>query len=479
MAEGFLIRKGGGDAFTTNAITRQVSVRYTSSPFSPGNIIGLTENAVSPQQLYYNPGGLTTTDNYAVLQTQLLDGRTFQIRFQSTWWQGGRITLGTLNTNKTISYSNEVTLASLPNIIADPSGNSLYQPSLITLPDGRVLMFATTSSSVTSNSWRLTAVLFQITGTTISVLNHWSTGLAGNTGLTVNTDMEMIDNNKVLVVYSDDNNRPAALVLTINGNTITRNNPFLLSSTSGVNTSLDKISENKFISAYRNSSSNPNLQILVYSSGDTVTMGTNYIPTTSQTYNTRVIAYNENKIGLLFDHGPNARFELWNYSVDGGGLNYITQNTSLVSFNTSMHYAYGSRWMDIAKLNGNRIALSMHYNRSTSSSTWRQSLIIYNHITNSVIYNTAGLIFGDFSSGDFGTTKIQVYNPNNLVFYGQIYNSNTNRHLIFNYTITNTDMVVDANPAFTNVRGFCKTGGSSDSQIEVFVSNQPSNNPLF
>jgi hypothetical protein len=478
MAEGFLVRKGGS-AFTTNAITRNASTRYNQA-VSPGEIIGFTETAATNINNNINPAnnGSTTTYTYASLSVALSPTQTFNIAFDSTWWAGSpkAFIMTYSGTNKSPSVGTVVTLNTImPSNVS--LGNGFYEPSLVKLNDGRVMLFGSTYYSSPINAYRMAAFIFSISATNVITLSSsFETGLVGNANLDYSSEMAIIDNNKVLAIYSDNSNRPSALVLTINGNSITRNNPFLLATTLGSSCSITKVGNNKFVSTYRNQNAYPQAQVMVYSEGDTVTMGTNVVLTTSPTNITRVTYVDKNHVVIVVDNTSNQRWDLYRYTVDGGGLNFANQSLGIVSTNSSYMYARGHRWVALQYLSNNRVVIGLITNTG-SSSGWRHNLVIYNWFTNTVIYNNSNPYTGSTSSGEYNVVNIDVLDKNNIVYTNNYFDGQYNRNVLMVWT--NMDIVVDQNPVYTSVRGFTKDAAAANAPVDVYISNSSSSNPMW
>jgi len=481
MAEGIISRKGGGaeSSFTTNAIIRNASTRYNQT-VTAGNIIGLTENAITKIVTTTNPANTGTKNvyTYASLSVTLSPTQTFNISFDSTWWAGSpkAFIMTYSGTNKSPSVGPVVTLNTImPSNVS--LGNGFYEPSLIKLNDGRVMLFGSTYYSSPINQFRMAAFIFSISPTNVITLSSsFETGLAGNTDLAFSSEMAIIDDNKVLAIYSDSSNRPSALVLTIDNNLITRNNPFLLATTYGSSCSITKVANNKFVSSYRNQNGYPQAQVMVYSEGDTVTMGTNVIITTNSSNITRVTYVDKNHVVIVVDNTSNQRWDLYRYTVDGGGLNYAAQSLGFVSTSSSYMTARAHRWVAIRYLSNNRIAVGIVYNTG-SSSGWRHFFGIYNWFNNVFNYSNTNPHSSSTSNGDYNVVNIDVLDKNNIVYTNNYYDGNYNRNVLMVWT--NTDIVIDSNPTYTTVKGFAKDTASKNAPVDIYISNSSSGNPMW
>jgi len=466
MAEGIISRKGGS-AFTTNAVIRSASVSQGNT-IAPGNVITLSQNNTNTVESYI-PN--TTSNVYKrkilkINETRVLYAYSTQSESYYTNFQ-----IVDLATNKTMTAGGNVV-----DIIN--SFSSIRQNDIVALNDGRFLILGIENGGPTTQmiSYRF----LTLSGTTLSVTTPLYFGSTSSqerltTTSTVNSiRAEVINNNQVLVHYVNVSSHNTARILTISGNTITANLPFVLNTTFGTHRiDLNRISETKFVVSYVNTSNNyPYVQILVLSGTapnyDTVTMGTAYIPHSQTYYSTKVINYTKDGTtrvvfsGYAYNSGYHY---LWWYSVSGASLIYETNN-NLAGAGTTSYTPYASDNMNID-------IKFLYADRFVVAANWRDSnnypyvaLYIYDHF--SQVYGSSQYFAPYTTNHHMNGIDLMYLNQNNFILSFTHFNSSY--YLPMLRFVYNTDHLVAANTsALTSIRGFALTGGTQDQLIDVYT----------
>jgi hypothetical protein len=467
MAEGIISRKGGS-AFTTNALIRTASVSQGNT-IVPGNIINLTQNNNTYTDQSELPSGtaIQTTEIFKLSDTRLLYFYGTSENFFSN------VALVNVATDRLLSVITTIAVNDL---------SSARQATVVRLNDGRFLMLTIENGgnvsqlisyrfiTVSGDTPSITSRLFY---TTLTNSEHRGT----STGQSDSIRAEVINDNQVLLYYVNVNNQNTAVILTISGNTITVNTPFVLNTTfSTGRLDIKRIDETRYAVSYTNSSNNfPYIQVLVVSGPapnyNTVTMGTAYIPVSRAWWSTSLIYYehagNNRLIISGYDQGAEFYLQYW-YTVSGANLASFT-NTSLVglSSTTGRPSQSDNKNIHVEHLYADRFVATGEWTIDTNTNRY---IFVYMYDATSAVITAQTNIF----VGQGQVAKhfdIAYMNQNSFIISCSSFNTtaSTVRGRFFYYH--NVDHLVAANTStLTAVRGFALTGGTQDQLIDVYTT---------
>jgi hypothetical protein len=455
MAEGFLIRKGGGGFNFPNSVIRDAFVAYNAATVNAGNLITNTiDNAV------FNTVNISTSNIFRRKLIKINDTKFVYFYTDGSYIVRARIV--TVNTNKTLSFGTELTFTGF---------SSTYFFDAILMPDGRIFViginwstayswFSIVTPNISTNTLTSTVAPTENTAIRFSQETHTSIGLA------------LTEEGQVLLTYTDQSTaHPSAILINVLTSSITVGSRFAINTTFGSNHhTISKIgNENKFLVTFRNTSTaQPFMLILVVTGGNTITMGTSYVVNSISCGSVRHLVYDPVNIfiGYFNQSTSPVQHTLAYVTVSGADLT-VRQNTNLNhswSGGTPADLQYN---LVISRMSSNRLAV-VYGQRDTSSNAG----LGYNILTFTQNSSWSTLVFRNINSNgnsnQYGNLDYIPINGNNG-FVVQNASSSTGNQDFYTFVYDIGKNTISNTAGHTSIRGVAKDTALSDQPLQIYT----------
>jgi hypothetical protein len=466
MAEGFLVRKGGGAfQFNSPAVIETAAVRYGAATVNAGDFVTVTSNSLTLNSSYQFNTANSTNQNIA-RQVAVKLSETKQVIFYYDV-QYGTIyyEIATIAANKTISYSSRNAIS----FSIAPYG--LYMWDAVMLGNGNII-FSWYESNNHRNFFRIYS--FNNTTNTLGQVSEFSTPTNYSYSPSSNYGFSIVPHGQdsILMTYHSYSSAYPVLQL-VNLVTQTLGTQLILTSAISYYNHLSKFSDGRYFFVFRGtpqSSSYPAATV-VYINNNIITTGNVYSNTNSADYFMKGTPISDTKAVVVWHQSTTPYYTI---------LNCIDASTTLFSGPNTMFM--GGSYYPISSNNYNNSVVALL--RGPSENQWHYSVGMYNSSSSSNNYHWYYVV--DLTSSIYGTsfdsnsqsyqsyrsTSISPINFNNVFITHNNYNNSSGSYnFSFGRVLSNIQkFTVSKSSAKSNIRGVAKTSANPEELIEIYTN---------
>jgi hypothetical protein len=461
MAEGFLIRKGGGGFNFPNSVIREGFVQYNAATVNAGNLI---TNEI--HRAVFNTINVSTTIQNRRKLIKINDTKFVYLYTDSNFYLSARII--TVNSNKTLSFGTALI------VTGSPVNRSIYYYDAVLMPDGRIFIIGSDWSNSGFVMWSILTpnITTNTLVLTVSPVLDTSLRFSQNNSET-SLGITLTNENQVLVSFTENNTgQPSAILINVLTSSITIGPRFAINTTFGSDfNTISKIgNENKFLVTFRNTStSQPFMLILVVTGGNTITMGTSYVVHAISCASVRHVVLDPVNIFIGYFNQSSSPIQHWlTYAtIDGAAITNRSQSSLSHSFNASTPPTaqYG---LVLAPMSGDRISVIYNQRDSSAGRGLGHSIISF---TQNGSWSSSAFrnINTNSSSHEYrDLTYIPINGNNGIVVHSTSSSTGGQDFYTFVYdigrnTLTNTT-------AHTSIRGVAKDTAISDQPLQFYTT---------
>jgi len=309
-----------------------------------------------------------------------------------------------------------------------------YYISAVSLTDSKVLV----SYGDGGNYQRGTAIVLNIDGNTITSGSEY----VFNSDITRYISTVSLTDTKVLVSYKDSGNNDygTAIVLNISGNVITKGSEFVFNSGDTTYINTISLSDSKVLVSYRDGGNNNyGTSIILNISGTNITSGSEYIFNSDTTYYISAVSLSDTKVFVSYQDISNYGTAVI-FTVSGNniikGSEYIFNNSGITSY------------ISAVSLTDTKVLVSY----SDGGNNYYGTAIVLN-IDGNTITSGSEYVFNSGTTNDISAVKIS----DSKIFIG--YSDSGNNDY-------GTSIVLDLTK--TNIEGLALKSGTGGETIDIY-----------
>jgi hypothetical protein len=467
MAEGFLVRKGGGAfQFNSPAIIETAAVRYGSAAVNAGDFVTVNFKSPTMYSNYQIQSAQSSNQNITRIKSVRITD-TIQVIFyydsQNNWY---KYQIATLASNKTISYTSPITM-SFPSTA--PYSGFQWDASL--LGNGKIAF-----GYYESGNNRITIQVYTYNSSTSTLSLDKNINSGSNTAYSPSSSysfcMVPYESDKLLINYNSYSSAFPVLQ-TVDTTNSTYGTQFILQTTAAYEQHLSKFPEtdNRFFFVYRGmpQSSSYSGMTVVYVNNGVITVGNQYTNTQSYSYFNIGTPISSTKAVNIFHTSTTTSYQILNV-IDATISNFSGPNTLISSAYPISNNNHNNSVASVEKGPAdNQWFFSFGYYHSSSSSNAYHYVVGYD--TTSSFYSN----YPDSNSSSYyiyRATHVSLINANNMFIIYNSYNSGSSSYnftqgkILSNYNFTTLSKTTSK----STIRGVAKTSGLPEELIEIYTN---------